>query len=360
MDNFATTLSEKFAKSTIKSFYESAIADKITNDDYEGEMKDETSELNILTFGALTIQDYNGSDMTAEDAQESVGKLKTNQQKAHYFKIKSLDKFKSWIDNPEGTLLAGAASQLKEMIDKHVLGHYADVAAGNRDGADYTAGTVAIASNGTVTGGSTTFTSAMVGRGFKATGHSVWYRVKTFTNATTIVIEKDVDDATSTYDGGVISSGATYTIEAATAVQITASNIYTRIIALRKKLDKAKVPKTDRWLVMPSDITTLLLENDKVTPAVDAAYDEVIKRGYVGTIAGFHLYESEQVTGDETNGFRVLAGHKSAITFALAFTESGVEDLQGNFGKAYKGLNVFGSKVVDERRKALAEGYWKL
>jgi len=54
-----------------------------------------------------------------------------------------------------------------------------------------------------------------------------------------------------------------------------------------------------------------------------------------------------------------LAGHKSAITFAMAFTETGIEDLQGNFGKAYKGLNVYGAKVVDERRKALATLYFK-
>jgi len=55
-----------------------------------------------------------------------------------------------------------------------------------------------------------------------------------------------------------------------------------------------------------------------------------------------------------------LAGHKSAITFAMGFVESGIEDLIGNFGKAYKGLSVYGAKVVDERRKALAEGFWKL
>lgn len=38
----------------------------------------------------------------------------------------------------------------------------------------------------------------------------------------------------------------------------------------------------------------------------------------------------------------------------MAFVETGIEDLQANFGKAYKGLNVYGAKVVDERRKALA------
>ena len=55
-----------------------------------------------------------------------------------------------------------------------------------------------------------------------------------------------------------------------------------------------------------------------------------------------------------------MAGHKSAITFAMGFVESGIEDMVKNFGKAYKGLSVYGAKIVDERRKALAELFCKL
>src|ERR1022692_2880092 len=36
--------------------------------------------------------------------------------------------------------------------------------------------TIASTSTGAVAGSGTTFTSAMVGRGFKATGHTKWYR----------------------------------------------------------------------------------------------------------------------------------------------------------------------------------------
>jgi hypothetical protein len=38
----------------------------------------------------------------------------------------------------------------------------------------------------------------------------------------------------------------------------------------------------------------------------------------------------------------------------MGFEESGIEDLVGDFGKAYKALFVYGAKIVDERRKALA------
>jgi hypothetical protein len=43
----------------------------------------------------------------------------------------------------------------------------------------------------------------------------------------------------------------------------------------------------------------------------------------------------------------------------MSLVKTAVEPwLKGNFGVAYKGLNVYGAKVVDERRKALAEGFF--
>ena len=98
----------------------------------------------------------------------------------------------------------------------------------------------------------------------------------------------------------------------------------------------------------------MLLKSDDFTRAVEAD-TEVIRNGLIGSIAGLKVFHNEQLAGDNTDGYHVMAGHKSAITMAMAFTETGVEDLIGNFGKAYKGLTVYGAKVVDERRKALAE-----
>jgi hypothetical protein len=75
---------------------------------------------------------------------------------------------------------------------------------------------------------------------------------------------------------------------------------------------------------------------------------------------GFDIYEvsDDRIDGDNTDGYRCLGGHKSAITFAMGLVENGTEDLIGNFGKAYKSLHVYGAKVPDERRKALVEGFW--
>ena len=359
MSDYGTKLAEGFAQKVVELYYANSIAPDITNSDYEGEVKDKNSKLNILTFGKVQLHDYTGAAMSADDPQESVGTLITDQAKDYYFKIKSLDKFHSWIKNPEGTLLDSAGKSLKETIDSYILGFYTKAAAGQRIGTDYTAGTVDIDVNGVVTGTSTTFTADMVGRGFKAVGHSKWYRVKSYTSATSITIENDSDDETSSYDGGVIS-GANYTIEAATPVTVTKDTIYGYLVELQGILDDAKIPATDRWIVVPTKVKALLQKAPELTPAVPTAYEDVVKKGIIGEIAGFRVYSSPFVSGDNTNGYHILAGHKSAITFANAFTESGIEDLIGNFGKAYKGLDIYGAKVVDERRKALAELFCKV
>lgn len=346
----------------MKIYYTNSVAEDITNQDYEGEVKDKTSILNIMTFGKILSHTYTGANMTVDDLTESSGQLLTDQAKDFYFRVKSYDKFRSYIKSPEGTILEQTASELKKVIDTFVLGFWTEVGAGNRRGTDYMSGTVTIDASGNVTGAATTFDSTMVGKGFKAAGHSVWYRVKTFTSTTAIVIEDDFDDLTSAYTGGAIGGGSTYRIQANTAKQLTSSNIFDEINQLNVLLTNQEIPLEGRWIVVTPEISALIKLNANFNPSgVPGAYDKLVTNGRVGgKMANFEVYESPRVIGDSVNGWHIMAGHKSAITFAMGMTETGMEDLIGNFGKAYKSLYVYGAKVVDERRKALTELFGKL
>lgn len=364
MASYPTKLAEVFSTKVMVIYYANAVSENITNTDYEGEVKDKASILNIMTFSKILSHDYTGANMTVDDLTESSGQLVTDQAKDFYFRVKSYDKFRSYIKNPEGTILAQTALELKKVIDTFVLGFYTKAAAGNRIGTDYTSGTVTIDASGNVTGAGTTFTAAMVGKGFKATGHSVWYRVKTYSSATAIVIEDDLDDVTSQYTGGAIGGGSTYTLQANTAVQLTSSNIFDKLNQLNVLLTNNEIPAEDRWAVVPPAVTALIKLNANFNPSgVPEAYNRFSTppNGMIGgSLAGFTIYESPRVVGDSVNGWHIMAGHKSAITFALGLTETGMEDLIGNFGKAYKSLYVYGAKVVDERRKALTELFGSL
>lgn len=359
MDSAGTNLGERFAASALAKYFETTVIDKITNSDYEGQLSEGGADrVHILTFGDLTMNTYTGANLTADDPSESEGDLTLGQKKAYYFKILSLNKFEAYVKDPESALISRAGGQLAELADAYVLGLYADAGSGNRVGTDYTTGTVTVTvTTGECVGVGTTWTSAMAGLGFKATGHTKWYRIVAHAthaiSATSMYIENDSDDDTTSYDGGAIA-GAAYTIEAATVLTATAANIYGYITDAAENLDENKVPKSDRWLVVNAKMANVLRNSEELTPAVATAYEEVIKKGLIGEVAGFQVYQNEQVSGNNTTGYYIMYGHKSAITYAVAFKESSIEaDIIGNFGKAYKGLAVYGAKILDERRKAL-------
>ena len=360
MNPRATKLAEGFSQKVLDTLYARSITDFITNRDHEGEIVGVGSVLNILTLGELDEKNYSGANLSADDLTESNARLEIDQRKSFYFKVKSIDNFDSFIKNPLPTVEMQRIGKRMKNMDTFVLGKYADVAAGNRVGTDYATGTVTVdVTTGAVTGSGTTFTAAMVGRGFKAVGHTVWYRVKSYASATSIVIENDSDDETSAYDGGAISGGTAYVIEAATKLKVTPANIRQYLGALKIKLDLAEVPDEDRWIVLPTEIADLLTRGSNIALAVPEAYRDLVQKGYLMDVSGFKVFQSVNLSGNNTDGYHVIAGSKLWQTFADKQLEARIEeDLIGNFGAAYKDLFVYGSKVADIRRKFAAEGFW--
>ena len=362
MSTYPTKLMEVFAGRALKIFYARSVTAAITNQDYEGQVRNKSSKLNILTFSKITSHTYTGATMSVDSLTESNAQLVTDQAKYFYFQIKDYDTFRSYIKSPDGTILEQVANELKKVVDTHVLGLYGDVGAGMRDGTDYTTGSVSVAATtGVVTGAGTTFTAAMVGKGFKATGHTAWYRVKTYTSPTSITIEDDSDDETSAYSGGAISGGAAYTVQANTRKQVTSSTIFARVTELGMLLTNQEIPLENRWLVVPARIASLIRQSTEYLGVGSEGGREAAQNGKLpGMFAGFNIYEvsDDRISGNNTDGYHCMGGHKSAIVHAMGLTEQGIEDLIGNFGKAYKSLYVYGSKVPDERRKALVEGFW--
>jgi hypothetical protein len=299
---FGTKIAEGFSAKILEEIYSRSLIDYIVNRDYEGEISVVGSKLNILSLAKLTEKTYNGANLTADDLTEVNASLVIDQYKSFYWKEKTLDKFLSYLKDPHSKAVVQTANERMKNMDSFVFGFYGDVAAGNRVGTDYVTGTVTItATTGAVVGSGTTFTAAMVGRGFKAVGHSKWYRVKTYTDATHIVIENDSDDEVSAYDGGALS-GVAYVIEAATVLTIAAANLLSSVAAAKQKLDLADVPDEDRFLVVPPEFETVLVGATGVSLSVPAVYDELVKRGMITQLQGFQVFKSTRLTGDNTNG----------------------------------------------------------
>lgn len=361
----AATIAQAFSNKLMLEMYDKDLISEIVNRDYQGEINAVGSKLNMLNFNRLSEKTYAGSALTADDLTENNSQLVVDQYKSFYWKEKTLDNWLSYIKDPHPTIVRQVADERAKNMEAYILGFYGDVAAGNRVGTSVTTGTVTVTTGtGAVTGSGTTFTSAMVGKGFKALGHTKWYRVKTFSSTTSIVIEDDLDDVTSAYTGGTINAGATFEVEAATALSVTTSTILQKVSDLKLKLDKAEsnsksnVPD-DRFLIVPPEFMYTLVRASGVALHVPDVYTDLVKRGFQTTLQGFKIYQSNRLTGDNTNGYHIIAGNTGWITAAEKVLSARMEeDIIGDFGTAYKDLFVYGAKVTDSRRHFAAEGFW--
>lgn len=350
----------KFSGKLLKQIYERSVFDSIVNRNYEGEVKGQGSIVKIPSLLKQSWSTYSGS-VSYATLTEAVATMTLDQKKYAAFKINDVEEFESFIKDPKGPTMEQLTDEFKKTLDTFVLGFGDDVASGNWYGTDYTTGTVTVTTGtGAVTGSGTTFTAAMVGKPFKATGHTSWYRVKTYSSATSIVIEDDKDDITSAYTGGTIGAGATYTIQAATvkSVDNSTTKFLDMALALKTKLDEAEVPENDRWLIVPPMGEQSLLKDSSIKISVPAAYEELIKKGFLTELLGFKVFRSNRVAGDNTSGWAVLAGHPQWLTFADGMAE-GPEmlRLESDFATGYRQLHVYGAKVADERRKFAARAF---
>lgn len=363
MADRATTVAEGFSQNLMLAGYDTDLLRIITNSDYQGEIEKVGSLLDIMDFDKIHEHDYvKGSAPSPDAITENNGKLTIDKKKTFYWADYTIDNFISYIKDPTNTIFTQTAAERNMNKDKYVLGKFASVGAGNRIGTDVTAGTVGIDAAGVVTGTNSVFTAAMVGRGFKADGHTTWYRVKTYSGVNTITIEDDKDDITSAYTGGVIAGSSTYVVEAVTPIVLTPANISQYFGKGKLKLDTAErngyfaVPTAKRFGVVPAEFEDMITRATGVELHVPEAYTELVKAGFLTRLKGFDLYESNRLVGNNTDGFHMLIGHPGWMTYAEKILQAKMEeDLKGDFGVAYKDLFVYGSKVKDCQRHMAVE-----
>jgi hypothetical protein len=198
-----------------------------------------------------------------------------------------------------------------------------------------------------------------------------------FTNdaAMQMKIAIDQDVLAGTFDEGAAAnkgatagvSSAAYDLGTDTApIELTALNILEKITALSSVLDEQDVPETDRWLVITPVERQILMQSNLAQAQFMGDPSSILRNGKIGMIDRFTVYvsnlvpraaEDEDWEGEEDEGavkrHAVMAGHKSAITFASQIAK--VESLQNpnDFGTLIRGLNVYGYKVIQPEALAL-------
>jgi hypothetical protein len=346
----------KFSLKLVEVLYNETIYTSVTNTSYEGEIKNAGDRVRIRTAAKITLSAYTKQmTLVAQDLNPTDEDLVIDQLNYFKFEVDDVDKIQNDIDTIN-TYASDAKMSMSELIDTNIL-DYARKNVGmstgnvtsNAIGTAYATGTVSIATTGVVTGSGTTFTAAMVGGYLKAVGHTSQYLVTAYASATSITV-LDLDAVA--YTGGVIT-GAAFNIAAATAIALTKSNVYQYMVQLGTVMSQALTPRAGRFVVVNAAFEGILRQAPEFIPAVESAYNDVIKNGKIGRIANFDVHFSELVAGNNTTGFWFWAGTKDFMAFAAQIMKTSVipsETDPNSFVSTAKGLLVFGRKVCEGNR----------
>lgn len=181
----------------------------------------------------------------------------------------------------------------------------------------------------------------------------------------------------NTFNGAVAANkGATagvrsgnYNMGTDTApITLTASNVLQKILEMASVLDEQNVPASDRWLLIDPFTRSLLMQSNLAQAQFMGDAKSPVRNGLIGEIDRFKTYVTNQLPravagsntpwlsgdGSENNissvsGLKrrvILAGHKSAITFASQVTKMETIRNPNDFGDYIRSLNVYGFGVV--------------
>jgi hypothetical protein len=290
-------------------FYQSTVLSSITNNDWEGEIKDQGDKVEIRTIPSITISNYTkGQSLTSQVPSGGVVELLIDKGKYFQVVVDDVDDVQSDLKLMD-IFTNDAAQQMKIAIDTDVLAGVKNAAAAANQGA--AAGAL----------------SANVNLG----------------------------DGNST--GGL------------TGAKLTKDNVIEKIVAMGQVLDEQNVPEVGRWMVIPAWLAALIKTSDLKDASISGDNMSPLRNGRLGMVDRFTLYVSNLLptatgatreAGDSgagtVKGTYVYAGTNDAITFASQVTK--VESLrsQTTFGNLVRGLNVYGYKVI--KPEALAEGFF--
>ena len=118
-------------------------------------------------------------------------------------------------------------------------------------------------------------------------------------------------------------------------------------------LSQALTPRAGRFIVVNAALEGIMRQAPEFIPAVESAYNGVVKEGKLGRIANFDVIFSELVDGNNTTGYWFFAGTKEYMAFAAQIMKTSVipsEMDPNSFVTTCKGLLVWGRKVFEGNR----------
>jgi hypothetical protein len=124
--------------------------------------------------------------------------------------------------------------------------------------------------------------------------------------------------------------------------QTTAFNV---LVGLNEKLNKQNVPTDGRYVIVPPEFLSALLQDPRFTRVDASGTAEGLRNGMVGRAIGFDILQSNNLPTASSKTL-VVAGIPDALSFASQLTETEALRSQGRFADIVRGLNVYGAKIT--------------
>jgi hypothetical protein len=284
-----------YAGKTIKRYYENSIIPFISNTDYEGMIKAQGNEVRIRTVPEIAIEDH------------AIGDVITNQRPLSTSKTLVIDKAKRW------SFIIEDIEQVQTDL-KNRVGEWSTNAAENLDAVIATDVFAAVPS-----------------------------QVATANQGTTAGLTTGLIDLGTTTKAGFIT--------------LTTGNVMEKIVQLGAVLDEQNIPDGGRWLVIDPLTAALLKASDIKDASLTGDGKSPFRNGLVGQVDRFTVFTTNRLkrnyASDGTDATDpkqyysdMLFGTNDAITFATQLTKNKMQDDPNGFDMIYRGLQVYGYKVI--------------
>jgi hypothetical protein len=283
-DSTINYIPQLFAPATLVKYYAKSCVAAVANTKYEGIIKNQGDKVTIRTRPNITVRAYTkGQKLTRETPSSAPVVLNIDQAQYYDFVIDDVDDAQADIVL-SSEFTDEAAEQMRIKVDTDVLGK----------------------------------------------------------------IYADADSANTGSTAGKISGNLNLGVSG-TPLAVTKNNVVEVITLIGLVEDEQNVPDNDRWGIIPSWFRYLIMNSDLKNASIMGDGPSRLLNGRIGEVDGQTLYKSNLlsvVTDGTTKVTHSIWGQKDALTFAAQLTKNENLRCSDTFGWEYRGLYVYGRKVV--------------
>ncbi len=131
---------------------------------------------------------------------------------------------------------------------------------------------------------------------------------------------------------------------------VNATNILDVLVDCAQVLDEQNIPKSDRYIVIPPQIKSILLKSELRNAMIMGDPKSALRSRSLGQLAEFEIYESNLLSkvtaGGDLGTWNIIFGWKGAMVFVMQLTKNEKYRPQNTFAEAMKGLVVYDFKVI--------------